>query len=304
MDQNAAFIALAALALLVATVGILFFKVIGSEQAKQAVEENETGEAEGSGVGGARRRDRMGAGRLRRRAAAAAAAQAESDESGGSEDDSDDEGEGNMNQRERAKKAKKAAREAERIARELKEGKKNAYEEKRKKKDDEREAQELAQEEEIKRAQEERQAKEDAEASKWMSIISMDEAGTEQTEEQQDTGGMLAQFVDYIRGRKTVPLEQLAIEFKIRTTDVIDRIQGLEAMGRLTGVMDERGKYIYISEDEMKSVANYIINKGRVGIHELATRSNEFIDLEAKAEDVGACAERPTIDFDSLIGDE
>ena len=44
------------------------------------------------------------------------------------------------------------------------------------------------------------------------------------------------------RGRKTVPLEQIAVEFKLRTTDVIDRIHGLEAMGRLTGVMDERGK--------------------------------------------------------------
>lgn len=28
----------------------------------------------------------------------------------------------------------------------------------------------------------------------------------------------------------------------MRTTDVIDRISSLEAMGRLTGVMDERGK--------------------------------------------------------------
>ena len=53
---------------------------------------------------------------------------------------------------------------------------------------------------------------------------------------------MLAQFIDYIKQRKTVPLEQLATEFKLRTTEVIDRVQGLEAMGRLTGVMDERGK--------------------------------------------------------------
>lgn len=36
--------------------------------------------------------------------------------------------------------------------------------------------------------------------------------------------------------------QQIATEFKLRTTDVIDRIHGLEAMGRLTGVMDERGK--------------------------------------------------------------
>ncbi len=42
--------------------------------------------------------------------------------------------------------------------------------------------------------------------------------------------------------RKTVPLEQLAMDFKLRTTDVIERIRVLEEQGRLTGVMDDRGK--------------------------------------------------------------
>ena len=61
-------------------------------------------------------------------------------------------------------------------------------------------------------------------------------------DDQEESQGLLAQFIDYIKQRKTVPLEQLATEFKLRTTEVIDRVQGLEAMGRLTGVMDERGK--------------------------------------------------------------
>jgi hypothetical protein len=63
-----------------------------------------------------------------------------------------------------------------------------------------------------------------------------------EAEDAQEGGGLLGQFVEYIKSRKTVPLEQLASEFQLRTTDVIDRIHGLEAMGRLTGVMDERGK--------------------------------------------------------------
>ena len=42
--------------------------------------------------------------------------------------------------------------------------------------------------------------------------------------------------------RKTVSIEQLATEFRLRSVDVIDRIRGLEDMGRLTGVMDDRGK--------------------------------------------------------------
>lgn len=65
---------------------------------------------------------------------------------------------------------------------------------------------------------------------------------TGECDDQEESQGLLAQFIDYIQQRKTVPLEQLATEFKLRTTEVIDRVQGLENMGRLTGVMDERGK--------------------------------------------------------------
>ena len=54
--------------------------------------------------------------------------------------------------------------------------------------------------------------------------------------------GLLGQFIDFIKERKTVALDDVAAEFGLRTQDVINRIQGLEAMGRLTGVMDDRGK--------------------------------------------------------------
>jgi len=203
--------------------------------------------------------------------------------------------------KERAKQARREAREAERAAREARERKTSAYDEKRKKKDEERDARERAQEEEIKRAEEERQRKEDEEASKWMSMISVEKEGTGEAEDQEESQGLLGQFIDYIKARKTVPLEQLATEFKLRTTDVIDRIHGLEAMGRLTGVMDERGKYIYISLEEMQAVANYIVTKGRVAISELAARSNTFIDLESKGVEA-AVAGRPAMDFDALLG--
>ena len=71
--------------------------------------------------------------------------------------------------------------------------------------------------------------------------------------------------------------------------DVLDRVQRLEAMGRLTGVIDDRGKFICITLEEMDRVAQFVRDAGRVSIAELATRSNEFIDLaEAGTEDVGA----------------
>lgn len=55
-------------------------------------------------------------------------------------------------------------------------------------------------------------------------------------------------------------------------------------LGRLSGVMDDRGKYIYISQEEMKAVADYIKRQGRVSISHLASKSNQFIDLEPKAQ--------------------
>lgn len=50
--------------------------------------------------------------------------------------------------------------------------------------------------------------------------------------------------------------------------------------------MDDRGKYIYISLEEMKAVADYIRREGRVSISHLASKSNQFIDLEQKAQAV------------------
>lgn len=48
--------------------------------------------------------------------------------------------------------------------------------------------------------------------------------------------------------------------------------------------MDDRGKYIDISLEEMKAVADYIKREGWVSISHLASKSNQFIDLKPKAE--------------------
>lgn len=58
--------------------------------------------------------------------------------------------------------------------------------------------------------------------------------------------------------------------------------------------MDDRGKYIYISLEEMQAVADYIKREGRVNISHLASKSNQFIDLEPKAqfiEDISSAEE-------------
>lgn len=54
-------------------------------------------------------------------------------------------------------------------------------------------------------------------------------------------------------------LEDLAGEFKLGISDVIERIKSFEIAGDLFGVFDERGKYIYITMEEMK--VKKVLNK-------------------------------------------
>ena len=61
--------------------------------------------------------------------------------------------------------------------------------------------------------------------------------------------GLLGEFVDFIKEKKVVPYEDLAATFNLKTQEAINRVQALERMGRITGVEDDRGKFIYISSE-------------------------------------------------------
>uniref|UniRef100_H2ZUF5 DDRGK domain-containing protein 1 n=1 Tax=Latimeria chalumnae TaxID=7897 RepID=H2ZUF5_LATCH len=79
---------------------------------------------------------------------------------------------------------------------------------------------------------------------------------------------------------KVVLLEDLGSHFGLRTQDAINRLQELIAEGTLTGVIDDRGKFIYITKEELAAVAQFIRQRGRVSIAELAQASNSLINLK------------------------
>ena len=125
----------------------------------------------------------------------------------------------------------------------------------------------------------EKEKAEAAEFDKWKDMFTVTNEGTVEEEMAEESGGLLAEFVDYIAEKKVVVLEELAAEFGLRTQDAVSRVQALEQMGRITGVMDDRGKFIFISRDEMAEVAAFINRKGRVAIAELARKSSDFVKL-------------------------
>jgi DDRGK domain-containing protein 1 len=60
---------------------------------------------------------------------------------------------------------------------------------------------------------------------------------------------------------------------------VIDRLKYLHETGIITGLFDDRGKYIYLTRDEMECVTKAIRQRGRISFSDLSKISNELIDF-------------------------
>ncbi|XP_046143124.1 DDRGK domain-containing protein 1 [Osmia bicornis bicornis] len=108
--------------------------------------------------------------------------------------------------------------------------------------------------------------------------FSVEEEGYEEDNKDEEEN-LLQSFLQYIKDNKVVILEDLAAHFGLKTAGVVDRIQELQTTGTLTGVIDDRGKFIYISQGELEAVAKFVKQRGRVSITELAESSNELISL-------------------------
>lgn len=177
-----------------------------------------------------------------------------------------------------AKAEKKAQREAEEQVRQDRKKREQQAEEERKKIEDKERAEEKRIEEEEKKAREEKERKEYEEYLKMKEAFSVEEEGYEEGEDG-DEQNLLQEFVTYIKNQKVVLIEDLAARFKLKTQAAIDRIKDLQSDNILSGVIDDRGKFIYVSQEEMEAVAKFIKQRGRVSIQELAENSNQLINL-------------------------
>ncbi|XP_031549566.1 DDRGK domain-containing protein 1-like [Actinia tenebrosa] len=183
------------------------------------------------------------------------------------------------------KKAMREQMEAEREDRKERE----ALREAERKREDERRKQEQErreEEERIRKEEEEKKAYEEYLAMKEAFLV--EEEGVGETEE--ETQALLQDFINYIKDKKVVMLEDLACQFGLRTQEAINRLQILQESEQITGVIDDRGKFIYISKEELESVAKFIRQRGRVTITDLAESSNKLINLQANTNQVEATA--------------
>jgi hypothetical protein len=175
-----------------------------------------------------------------------------------------------------AKADKNPERESE--LREREEAKKNwEQEEEEAKKLRGREMEDEKRREEERRRREKKERQEQEEYLKLKAAFTVEEEGCDAEEDSEEN--KLQKFIAYIQEMKAVLLEDMAAHFKMKTQDAIDRVKILQESGDLTGVVDDRGKFIFISREELESVARFIRQQCRVSITDLAAISNKLISL-------------------------
>ncbi|XP_069779718.1 DDRGK domain-containing protein 1 isoform X3 [Narcine bancroftii] len=177
------------------------------------------------------------------------------------------------------KEQRRAQREAEEADREERRKLQLQRDEVRRKDEEQLRLEEQRKEEELKKAWEEKQRRDHEEYLRLKESFIVEEEGIEVQETEQESENLLLLFIDYIKKTKVVLLEDLASHFGLRTQDAINRLQDLIAEGSLTGVLDDRGKFIYITEQELAAVAQFIRQQGRISIVELAQASNSLVNL-------------------------
>ena len=193
-----------------------------------------------------------------------------------------------------AKADKKLQREAEQKEREENKKKREKLEEEERQKREIEKEEERRQEEEERKLREEKERREQEEYEKLKAAFSVEDEGCD-AEDEEDEENRLLKFINYIKETKVshltditssadwllqvVLLEDLAAQFKLKAQEAIDRVTQLQEDGLLTGVIDDRGKFIYISMEEMEAVAKFIKQQGRVSISDLAMNSNKLVTL-------------------------
>ena len=88
-----------------------------------------------------------------------------------------------------------------------------------------------------------------------------------------------------IEQKKVVLLSDLSIEFGLSSQAAVDRVKQLEEDGTITGVIDDRGKFIYVSTVELKRIADMVRRRGRISVSELGREINSIVDLNPGVDD-------------------
>ena len=101
------------------------------------------------------------------------------------------------------------------------------------------------------RREEEQRQREEEEYKKWESQLVLEEQG-DQNERDAEVSNVVGRFIEFIRLRKSVEIQELAQEFGLTNRSVLQRLEDLQTSGEIRGVLDERGRFLCITDSEIE----------------------------------------------------
>lgn len=113
-------------------------------------------------------------------------------------------------------------------------------------------------------------------------MFSVEETGKHQLSEEEERRRAEAfnrQLLGVLKGAKLSLLEDLSHKFKVSTKEMVERIRQLEGEGAVSGIFDERGKYLVIEAGEWEAIKRYISARGRVKKSDIMVECAKLITI-------------------------
>lgn len=120
-------------------------------------------------------------------------------------------------------------------------------------------------------------AREEQERDLWYNFIPTSSSNTTSP-----VNKTVSEFVQECQQDRVVDLQKVALQYSVETRYIVNRIQQLISDGRIAGffrnINDEQPQFIYISDDELYSIASTTRNHGSVSLPQFTTTCQQIIE--------------------------
>ncbi|XP_016116465.1 DDRGK domain-containing protein 1-like [Sinocyclocheilus grahami] len=138
----------------------------------------------------------------------------------------------------------------------------------------------LSQDEELQHAKEEQERKEEEEYLRLKESFVIEDQGEAEELSEQESRNLLQEFIQYVEVTHAFRFKAAAFIFVSASNNVsLSRTMTNIISCVCAGVIDDRGKFIFITPEELNAVAQFVKKRGRVSISELVQASNTLINL-------------------------
>jgi hypothetical protein len=123
----------------------------------------------------------------------------------------------------------------------------------------------------------EKRRAEEEDYKKWVGHIEVAEKGEIGSADAAEQA--LRQYLAYAaaKEKKMLVLEECAKQHSVSVERLLKIMNDMLGAGQISGVFDDRGKFVYVTDEEYAAIAKFIRNRGRVSMHELVRECNRIV---------------------------